>query len=76
LVFISIRYKKLIGEYSTSLLNGSYDDFSAQWYVDIGSKIIFTMIIEIPLPHLVPIILLAYFGLAICYDRKGSCDKT
>tara|TARA_B110000285_G_C14804771_1_gene459165 strand:+ start:256 stop:477 length:222 start_codon:yes stop_codon:yes gene_type:complete len=45
------------------------------WYIDVGTQIIFAMILEISAPHLIPLLQLMYLGIARLYDRSCSCDK-
>lgn len=56
-------------------LQGDYDDFSAGWYMNVGTKIIMTMIIELPIPHFWPMTMLTYFKCARAWDRSCTKDR-
>lgn len=36
------------------ILEGPYKELNAEWYIEFGSMIIQTMILEIPIPHMFP----------------------
>jgi hypothetical protein len=38
----------------TGFLQGKYDDFSSPWFLDTGYQIVFYMILEILIPHVLP----------------------
>jgi len=55
---------------------GQYDDFSSDWYRDVGSSIMITMILNImaaQVPYVRDIILV---GLMRCNDRDCTCDRS
>jgi len=39
------------------LLKGPYKEMNAAWYIEFGSMIVETMIIEIPIPHMFPMLI-------------------
>lgn len=57
------------------VLEGEYLEFTSQWYMNYGTKIVQTMIIEIPLPHMLPLFLTTFFGIWKCCDRSCTCNR-
>lgn len=57
------------------LLDGAYQEFTSGWYMKYGTLIVQTMILEIPLPHALPISLMWFFGCWKCCDRRCTCNK-
>ena len=71
---ISIKgFKKL--KLPAGILQGDFDDISAGWYLDVGTQILFNMLLEIGAPHAIPFLQLAYFGIRRCLDRGCTCDQ-
>ena len=56
-------------------LQGDYDDFTSGWYMNVGTKIIMTMIIELPIPHFFPFAMLTYFKFMRKLDRSWTTDE-
>lgn len=57
------------------LFEGTYTKFSSQWYLKYGTMIVQTMILEIPIPHLFPLVLLIAIGSMRCIDRQCTCNR-
>ena len=57
------------------LFNGTYLEITAGWFIEFGSMIVQTMIIEIAVPHLFPLIIWAVVGIMRCCDRRCRCDQ-
>ena len=57
------------------IFNGAYEDFSSMWYIDVGTQIMLSMLLEICAPHSVPLVRLAYYEIRRCWDRSCTCDK-
>ena len=63
---------KLLNKFG--LFEGTYDEVNAGWFIEFGSMIVQTMIIEIPVPHMFPLIIWLVVGLMRCCDRRCRCD--
>jgi hypothetical protein len=61
--------------FPSGILQGNYTDFSSMWYVDVGTQIIFAMILEISGPHIVPIMSWILVQSRRLIDRGFTCDK-
>ena len=57
------------------ILQGTYTDFGNKWYMEVGYMIVITMVIEIVIPHAIPLCQIIYLGFLRCRDRGCSCDK-
>lgn len=62
-------------ESQDTVFQGEYTDFSAKWYGTVGIKIIMTFIIELPLPHGFPTIVLMIDRFRRWADRGYTSDK-
>ena len=58
------------------LLQGKYNDLTADWYLNIGTIIILTMIFNISFPIIELIMASIVKCLKKCWDRKCCCKKT
>lgn len=59
----------------TKYITGPFDEVNVRWYQNIGTGIILLLIVQIVLPHLVPI---GWYIGVLCirlYDRNFSCDS-
>jgi len=45
------------------------------WYIDVGTQIMFAMILEIAAPHCIPMAHLISYEMRRLWDRYGTCDK-
>jgi hypothetical protein len=79
LMIISVKPPTIITEYFGPILNfedvNEYPKFTSKWYLDSGEKIVLAMILEIFMPHMLPMLLMAYYHARRCYDRRG-CDRS
>ena len=57
------------------ILEGPFTEFSSGWYKKVGTLIVATMILEIPIIHVFPINETTFFGCMRWYDRKWSCSN-
>jgi hypothetical protein len=55
--------------------DGKYNELDSNWYVNVGTIIIQTLIIEIGIPHITPILQLVGYSIWRCQNRSWSCDK-
>lgn len=46
---VSMNYNNWLN--NLGIFNGSYNEMNSQWYIEYGSMIVTTMILEIPVPH-------------------------
>jgi hypothetical protein len=53
-----------------------YEDFSVEWYRDVGATLIMTMILNVFTPHISNAMWQALYGSKRCCDRSCSCDKS
>jgi len=58
------------------LFQGKYSNLAADWYINIGSIIIMTMIFNISFPIIELILTNLLKCLKHCWDRKFGCRKT
>jgi hypothetical protein len=76
LLMINLRMDILQGiKIPAGLLSGAYEDFSSMWYIDVGTQILFAMLLEIGAPHCVPLMWLTYYEVRRLWDRGCTCDK-
>jgi len=59
---------------SLGLFEGPYSEINAGWFIEFGSMVVQTMIFEIPVPHLFPLIIWMVVGIMRCCDRRCKCD--
>jgi hypothetical protein len=64
--FSSLKTVTWLPEY---IFNGNYTDFSRQWYVNVGSTLVTTMLVTIFSPHVV--ILVTFYPLGLC--KRHCC---
>lgn len=57
-------------------MQGTYEDLSSMWYLDVGTQIILAMILEIGAPHGVPLMQYMHVSMRRCWDRNCSFDKS
>ena len=67
--------KKIRHLMPSGMLHGDYEDINSMWYIDVGTQIIFAMLLEIIAPHIIPGFQLMIFSCRRWYDRKWTCDK-
>lgn len=77
LVIVSIRFEFRLGIFRNppGFLTGDYEEFSPLWFVDFGSLIIQTLVIEIFILHCVPLAQKIFLSCRRCCDRSCTCDK-
>jgi hypothetical protein len=82
--FINLAVLVLLVNYNLTLfqlptffpiLTGRYDDFSVQWYKQVGTTLLFTMCSNVLTPHLAEWLLRIPFKCRRCYDRGCTRDK-
>ncbi len=54
---------------SVNLLEGTYSDFTPEWYKKVGSTIAFTLLINTVSPHIVKILIAVVHSCIRKYDR-------
>ena len=52
MVSLSINIKFITNQFD--ILEGPYKELNANWYIEFGTMIVQTMILEIPIPHMFP----------------------
>ena len=57
------------------MFTGNYDDLNPTWYSDVGVTIVFTMFINVIVPHLTALIELIFVSLFRCCDSGCSGRK-
>lgn len=72
-VFVSIRSENFLNVFG--ILQGPYREMNAAWYIEFGTMIVWTMVLEIPIPHGFPILVTACVLLHRWYDRRWRADK-
>jgi len=58
------------------LRSGENPDFNASWYSSVGTSIILTMLLNLVIPHLMPLALTLYASIKRCCDRDCSEKRT
>lgn len=51
------------------------DDFSVEWYREVGSTLVMTMLLNVITPHISNFMWQLIYGSMRCCDRSCSCDK-
>jgi len=78
IILLNINYGKSTVDFSSFsfLLQGKFNDITADWYMNIGTIVILTMIFNIAFPIIE--LALANFLKCIrrCIDRRFYCRKT
>ena len=72
-VSLNINIKFIKNQFD--ILEGPYKELNANWYIEFGSMIIQTMILEIPIPHMFPTFVMTITSMMRCCDRSLRCDK-
>ena len=76
IVLVNMEIKEVISWNETfPFFTGKYDDLNPSWYFDVGSTILFYMIINIFSPHIACLISYYYLLMRRCCDRKFSKNK-
>jgi len=55
---------------------GRFNDLTSQWYKSAGSPIVLTMVINIVLPHVFPLLQVFIKSCLRCIDRRCTFDRT
>lgn len=72
-VLISINTENPLNVFG--ILEGPYKEINAGWFIEFGTAIVWTMILEIPIPHGFPILIFTIYSLQRWYDRGWKSDK-
>ena len=59
----------------TGFLQGQHADFSSAWFLDTGHQIVLFMVLEIAIPHLLPLLQIIYYRCRKVHDR-GCCKDS
>ena len=70
---ISLNQKNFLNVFG--VLKGPYEEINSGWYIQYGTMIVQTMILEIPIPHGFPLLVLLVITISRFYDRRWKCDK-
>lgn len=73
-VLVSLNTENFLNTFG--ILQGPYKEMNSAWYIEFGSMIVWTMVMEMPMPHGFPCLILGIILLQRWYDRKFSKDKT
>jgi hypothetical protein len=77
MIFLNMKYTTGTNMTQASfLLQGRYNDLTPDWYSNIGTVIVMTMIFNISFPIIELIMTSLIKGLKICWDRKCCFKKT
>lgn len=77
MIILNMKYSTTIEATQFSfLLQGKYNDISPDWYMNIGSIIILTMIFNITFPIIELLLANILKCLKRCWDTKLYCKKT
>lgn len=71
---IQLVYFRWMPGYDLPLLLNKYDTFSQEWYQEIGSTIVVTVILMVFTPHLANISQQGIYCCKRCCDRGCTCD--
>lgn len=72
---IQLVYFKWIPGTTVPLVLNKYDSFSTEWYREIGSTIVITMMLMVISPHIVRLLEECFDSSRRCYDRSCTCDR-
>ena len=72
-VFVSMNVKNVLN--TLGILQGSYYEFNSTWFIEFGTMIVQTMIMEIPMPHMFPLLVMVITMISRWYDRKFTANK-
>lgn len=56
------------------MFTGRYVEVNSAWFIEIGSLIVTTMVLEIGIPHGFPTMIMTVCIVMRWYDRMWSCD--
>jgi hypothetical protein len=56
-------------------LNGTFDDFIPEWYLNVGTTLLMTMLINVVTLPIINLTILFLKGIGRCCDRRCKCDK-
>lgn len=73
-VMISINTENFLNVFG--VLKGPYKEMNAAWFIQYGTMIVQTMILEIPIPHGFPCLVLTIVTMMRFYDRRWKCDNS
>jgi hypothetical protein len=77
MILLNMKFTTSVGMTSVGFLfQGKYSDIAADWYINIGSIIILTMIFNISFPVIELIMTNLLKCLKQCWDRKCGCRAT
>ena len=72
---IQLVYFKWIPMTDLPLVLNKYDSFSQEWYNEIGSTIVITLMLMVFMPHFANVAFQCFYGCRRCSDRGCTCDK-
>lgn len=75
LLMISLNRDLVIIKNPHFFLRGQYYDLTTQWYMEYGAIIVQTMVIEIVMPHIIPLLTLLFYSVWRCVDRGCTMNK-
>ena len=73
-VMISMNTENFLNVFG--VLQGPYKEMNAAWFIQYGTMVVQTMILEIPIPHGFPCLMLFVASVRRLYDRRGKSDKS
>jgi hypothetical protein len=56
-------------------LNGTFDDFIPEWYLNVGTTLLMTMLINVVSLPIINLTILFLKAIGRCCDRRCKCDK-
>lgn len=72
-VLVSLKTDSFLNSFH--IFEGPYPELNSAWYIEYGTMIVWTMIMEIPMPHGFPMLILSVVLFMRWYDRKFTNDK-
>ena len=72
-VFVSMNAKNFLNYFE--ILKGPYYEFNSAWYIEFGSMIVWTMVLEIGIPHGFPVFVMSIIMIMRLYDRRCTRNK-
>mmetsp|Transcript_20514 Transcript_20514/g.25229 ORF Transcript_20514/g.25229 Transcript_20514/m.25229 type:complete len:199 (+) Transcript_20514:2399-2995(+) len=72
---IQLVYFKWIPKTEVPLVLNKYDSFSTEWYREIGSTIVITLMLMVMMPHLANVTQMCFDGCRRCRDRNCNRDS-
>ena len=73
-VMISMNTENFLNVFG--VLQGPYKEMNAAWFIQYGTMVVQTMILEIPIPHGFPCLMLFVASVRRLYDRRWKSDKS